>query len=159
MWGRVVGPETISSWVTLEGYSWIHLSSWNLLIYHFLRPNKSKRNIMSAFSDISDGDWDVISVFYFIMLSSVLFSPLDTKALAEHQVQLPSDSYLSLIAPSRPCNYMDLNGTWRKANTDVSKAPNIWNPLNSELNLSLQKADHQCTLYVLFVFIHCVNSH
>lgn len=39
------------------------------------------------------------------------FSPLDTKALAERQVQIPSDSYLSLIAPSRPCNYTDLNGT------------------------------------------------
>lgn len=122
------------------------------------RMSPKTRNIMSAFSNISDGDWDVMSVFHFIMLSSVLFSPLDTKALAEHQVQIPSDSYLSLIAPSRPCNCMDLNGTWRKANKDVSKAPNIWNLLHSELNLSLQGADHQCTLYVLFVFIHCVNS-
>lgn len=47
-------------------------------------------------------------VDFFFILSTVLF-PLNTKALAELQVQI---LYLLLIPTSRSYNYMDLNGTW-----------------------------------------------
>lgn len=52
-------------------------------------------------------EWNACSCFLYIEFCA--FFPLDAKALAELQVQI---LYVLLILPSRPYNYMDLNGTW-----------------------------------------------
>lgn len=55
------------------------------------------------------GQLNEMHIVDFCYIEFCAFFPLNTKALAELQVQI---LYLLLIPPSRSYNYMDLNGTW-----------------------------------------------